>query len=136
MDVNEHYLLDTCAWIDAFSAPELLKPGIRKLINSQRLVHVAAISLLEVARKEAKGDLVLGMPLADWFCIALPLNRVKVIELSPEISIDATRLPEWSHKDPGDQLVVATARVHRLVVITSNGKILSYPHASSLASRK
>lgn len=118
------------------SAPELLKPSIRKLINSQRLVQVAAISLLEVARKEAKGDLVFGMSLADWFRIALPPHRVKVIELSPEISIDATRLPEWSYKDPGDQLVVATARRHRLTVLTFDGKILSYPHVQSLASRK
>jgi PIN domain nuclease of toxin-antitoxin system len=136
MVVNTNYLLDTCAWIDAFSAPELLKPSVRKLLKSQRLVHVAAISLLEVARKEAKGELIFGMPLADWFRIALPPNRVKVIELSPEISIDATRLPGWSHKDPGDQLVVATARTHRLTVLTSDGKILSYPHVQSLASRK
>ncbi|MFU8894061.1 MAG: type II toxin-antitoxin system VapC family toxin [Luteolibacter sp.] len=134
--MNESYLLDTCAWIDAFAVPELLKPGIRKLINSQRLIHVAGISLLEVARKEAKGELVFSMPVADWFRIALPRNRVKVIGLSPEISIDATRLPEWNHKDPGDQLVVATARVHRLTVLTSDGKILAYPHVKSLASRK
>lgn len=136
MDVNTNYLLDTCAWIDAFSAPELLKPAVRKTINAQRVVHVSAISLLEVARKEAKGELVFGMPLADWFRIALPQNRVKVIEASPDIAIDATRLPEWAHKDPADQLVVATARVHRLTVVTSDGKILSYPHAQSLASRK
>ncbi len=136
MVVNTNYLLDTCAWIDAFSAPELLKPSVRKLLKSRRLVHVAAISLLEVARKEAKGELIFGMPLADWFRIALPPNRVKVIELSPEISIDATRLHEWSHKHPGDQLVVATARMHRLTVLTSDGNILSSPHVQSLASRK
>jgi len=136
MDVNEHYLLDTCAWIDAFSAPELLKPNVRKLINAQRVVHLAAISLLEVARKEAKGELVFGMPLADWFRLASPQNRVKVIESSPEIAIDATRLPEWAHKDPADQLIVATARIHRLTVLTSDGRILSYPHVKSLASRK
>lgn len=130
------YLLDTCAWIDAFSAPELLKAEARKLINSQRLIHVASISLLEVARKEAAGQLIFGMPLADWFRIALPQNRVKVIELSPEISIDATRLPAWEHKDPGDQLVVATARCHRLTVLTSDGKILGYAHVKSLATRK
>jgi PIN domain nuclease of toxin-antitoxin system len=136
MDVNGHFLLDTCAWIDAFSAPELLKPSIRKLINAQRLIHVASISLLEVARKEASGQLIFGMPLADWFRIALPRNRVKVIELSPEISIDATRLPAWEHKDPGDRIVVATARSHRLAVLTSDGRILAYPHVKCLATRK
>ena len=136
MEAGESYLLDTCAWIDAFSAPELLKRPICKLINARRVIHIASISLLEVARKEAKGDLVFGMPLADWFRIALPHNRVKVIEISPEVSIDSTRLPEWDHKDPGGRLVVATARVHRLTVLTSDGKILSYPHVTSLASRK
>lgn len=94
------------------------------------------IAGLEVARKEARGDLLFGMPLADWFRIALPQNRVKVIEISPEVSIDSTRLPEWDHKDPGDRLVVATARVHRLTVLTSDRKILSYPHVASLAYRK
>lgn len=136
MDGNEPYLLDTCAWLDAFSAPELLKPHVRKLINAQRVVHVAAISLLEVARKEAKGELVFGMPLNEWFRIALPQNRVKVIDVTPEIAVDATRLPNWSHKDPADQLVVATARVHRLAILTSDARILTYPHAKSIASRK
>jgi PIN domain nuclease of toxin-antitoxin system len=136
MDVNEHYLLDTCAWIDAFSAPELLKPSIRKLIHSQRLVYLASISLLEVARKEAAGQLIFGMPLADWFRIALPQHRVKFIDLSPDISIDATRLPAWQHKDPSDRLIVATARTHRLTILTSDRNILDYPHVKSLATRK
>lgn len=136
MDAAPPYLLDTCAWIDAFSGPELLKPSVRKLINDQRVVHVASISLLEIARKEAKGELVFGMPLQDWFRQALPRNRVELIEITPEVAIDATRLPEWDHKDPADRLIVATARVHRLSVITSDAKILAYPHVASRASRR
>ena len=134
--MDAHYLLDTCAWLDAFSAPDRLKPSIRKLIHSQRTIHLSSISLLEVARKEAAGQLIFGMPLPDWFKLALPPQRVKVIDLTPEISFDATRLPAWTHKDPGDQIVVATARVHRLTLLTSDGKMLSYPHVQSLASRK
>ncbi len=136
MDAAPPYLLDTCAWIDAFAAPGLLKPSVRKVITEQRIVHVASVSLLEIARKEAKGELVFGMPLQDWFRSALPRNRVGVIEISPEIAIDATRLPEWAHKDPADRLIVATARVHRLSVITSDAKILAYPHVASRASRR
>lgn len=133
--MSEHYLLDTCAWIDAFSAPELLRAPVRKLIRSQSLIHIPSISLLEVARKEAKGDLIFGMPLAGWFELALPANRVKVIDLSPAISIDSTRLPEWEHKDSADRIVVATARVLGLTVLTSDQRILEYPHVKSIASR-
>jgi PIN domain nuclease of toxin-antitoxin system len=99
-------------------------------------VHVSAISLLEIARKEAKGELVFGMALSKWFQLALPVNRVRVLELTPEIAIDATRLPAWSHKDPADQIIVATARLHGLKILTSDSKILKYRQVGSIASRK
>lgn len=134
--MSENLLLDTCAWLDAFAAPELLKPSVRKLLAAEQAVHVSAISLVEIARKEAKGDLVFGMSLAKWFQLALAKGRVKVLEITPEISIDATRLPDWLHKDPADQIIVATARVHGLKILTSDTKILDYPHVTSLGSRK
>lgn len=134
--MSSSLLLDTCAWLDAFAAPELLKPVVRKLLAGEHLVHVSAISLLEVARKEAKGELVIGMALSKWFELALPAKRVRVLEISPEIAIDATRLPDWPHKDPCDQIIVATARIHGLKVLTSDSKILKYRHVESIASRK
>ena len=130
------FLLDTCAWLDVFAAPELLKPAVRKLLTGEHMVHISAISLLEVARKEAKGELIFDRPLANWFEFALPTHWVRVLEITPEIAIDATRLPAWDHKDPGDQIVVATARLHGLKVLTSDSKILQYLHVGSVASRK
>lgn len=129
-------LLDTCAWLDAFAAPELLKPAARRLLANEPWVHVSAISLLEVARKEARGELVFGMALSKWFQLALPANRVRVLEITPEIAIDATRLPAWTHKDPADQIIVATARLHGLKILTSDSKILKYRQVGSIASRK
>jgi PIN domain nuclease of toxin-antitoxin system len=129
-------LLDTCAWLDAFAAPELMRPSARKLLAGEQMVHVSAISLLEVARKEAKGELVFGMPLTQWFQLALPSNRIRILEIIPDIAIDATRLPGWTHKDPADQIIVATARLHGLKILTSDSKILSYRQVASIASRK
>jgi PIN domain nuclease of toxin-antitoxin system len=129
-------LLDTCAWLDAFAAPELMRPSVRKLLAGEPMVQVSAISLLEIARKEAKGELVFGMALSKWLQLALPTNRVGVLEITPEIVIDATRLPGWSHKDPADQIIVATARLHGLRILTSDSKILKYRQVASVASRK
>ncbi len=129
-------LLDTCAWLDAFAAPELLRPSVRKLLAGEEHVHVSAISLVEVARKEAKGELIFGMPLSRWFELALPAQRVIVLEITPAIAIDATRLSGWEHKDPADQIIVATARYHGLKVLTSDAKILKYRRVESLASRR
>jgi PIN domain nuclease of toxin-antitoxin system len=130
------FLLDTCAWLDAFATPELLRPAVRKLLAGERIVHVSAISLLEVAGKEAKGELVFDRSLAKWFECALPTRWVRVLGITPEIAIDATRLPAWDHKDPGARIVVATARLHGLKVLTSDSRILQYPHVGSVASRK
>ncbi len=121
------FLLDTCAWLDAFAAPELLKPTVRKLLTAEEFVHISAISLLEVARKEARGELIFGMALSRWFQLALAEGRVRVLEITPEVAIDATRIPAWEHKDPGDQIIVATARLHGLKVVTSDSKILKRP---------
>lgn len=134
--MSANYLLDTCAWLDAFAAPELLKPSVRKLLAGEDLLFLSAISLLEVARKEAKGELIFGVALAKWFQIALPQGRLRILEITPDVSIDATRLPSWEHKDPADQIIVATARVHGLKIVTSDSKILKYPHVASVASRK
>jgi PIN domain nuclease of toxin-antitoxin system len=129
-------LLDTCAWLDAFVAPELLKPSVRKLLAGEQVVHVFAISLVEIARKETKGELVFGMSLTKWFESALAHGRVSILEITPDIAIDATRLPDWLHKDPADQIIVATARSHGLKLLTSDARILKYRHVASIDSRK
>jgi PIN domain nuclease of toxin-antitoxin system len=134
--MNATLLLDTCAWLDAFAAPELLHPSVRKLLAGEPLIYVSAISLLEIARKEAKDELVFGMALSKWFQLALPINRVQILEITPEIAIDATRLLAWSHRDPADQIIVATARLHGLKVLTSDSKILKYRQVASIASRQ
>jgi PIN domain nuclease of toxin-antitoxin system len=81
------------------------------------------------------GDLILDAPLERWFEIALPAQRTRVLPITPQIAIESARLPPPFHKDPADRLIVATARIHDLTVITSDDKILDYPHVTSLASR-
>jgi PIN domain nuclease of toxin-antitoxin system len=73
------------------------------------------------------------MSLAKWSEIALPTHWVRVLEITPGIVIDATRLPAWGHKDPGAQIAVATAGLHGLKVLPSDSQILKYPHVGSVA---
>ena len=42
---------------------------------------------------------------------ALAYPGMRLIELSPEIAIESTRLPQPFHRDPADQIIVATARI-------------------------
>lgn len=137
------HLLDTCAWIDALLAPELLSAKARSIIGGPNKLALSTISLLEVARKEAKGELTLRMPIQEWFeKIALPVGKITLLPITPVIAIDATRLPQpfinrqgRPHKDPADQLIVATARHHNLTLLTSDGILNDYAYVNTLNSR-
>ncbi len=138
------YLLDTCAWIDALLAPEKLSPKVRKILGNSEPVFLSTISLLEFTRKEARGQIKLNMPCRDWLeQVALPAGKITLIPLSPRITVEATRLPAGlfnpqgkEHKDPADQIIVATARCNNLTLLTSDKVLLTYSKVRSLASRK
>ena len=49
-----------------------------------------------------------------------------------EIIEEAYSLPEPFHADPMDRILVATARVHGLTLLTADKAILSYPHVRTL----
>ena len=138
------YLLDTCAWIDAILSPELLSPKVRKIIEQASPIHLATFSVLELARKEALGKIILKMPCEEWLeTVALPPGKIKLLPMTPSIAIDSTRLPGaflnkqgQPHKDPADRVITATARHHGLTLLTSDQILLDYSHVPTLKSRK
>jgi PIN domain nuclease of toxin-antitoxin system len=55
-----------------------------------------------------------------------------LIELTPRIAIESTKLPGTFHRDPADQIIVATARVYDIPLLTADSRILQYPHVRTL----
>ena len=131
----DQYLLDTCAWLDLRIAPELINPTAIGIARSQPILHLASISLMEVTRKAATGQLILDAPIEPWMVGATNPKAIHILDITAPVAIDAFALPGDFHKDPADRLIVATARVHQLTIITSDRKILDYPHVRSLNSR-
>ncbi len=64
---------------------------------------------------------------------ALGYPGVQLIPLSPEVAIESTRLPGDFHRDPADQIIVATARIFDCPLLTLDEKILGYPHVKTIA---
>jgi PIN domain nuclease of toxin-antitoxin system len=48
------------------------------------------------------------------------------------ITAESTQLPGEFHRDPADQIIVATARVYGCPLVTSDDKILNYPHVTTI----
>ncbi|MBI4753096.1 type II toxin-antitoxin system VapC family toxin, partial [Candidatus Desantisbacteria bacterium] len=67
-----------------------------------------------------------------WFEQALSYPGIRLLELTPEIAIESTQLPGYFHRDPADQLIVATAKVHGCQLVTSDSKILIYPYVETI----
>jgi len=76
--------------------------------------------------------LTLPIPLDEWFEQALNYPGVRLLELTPEIVIESTQLPGNFHRDPADQMIVATARIHHCPLLTADEKILNYPHVQAI----
>ncbi|MEM6803561.1 MAG: type II toxin-antitoxin system VapC family toxin, partial [Bacteroidota bacterium] len=91
-------------------------------------IGISAISCWEVAKKVEIGKMKLDRDIKEWIEMALSYPGIQLVNLSPEVLIESTQLPGNFHKDPADQMIVATARLLDIPLITADSKILNYPH--------
>jgi PIN domain nuclease of toxin-antitoxin system len=94
---------------------------------------ISIISCWEVAKLVELGRLELRRPLEEWLALALRAPRLALLPLTPPIVVESTRLPGSFHRDPADQLIVATARMHGVRLLTADRRILNYPHLDTIA---
>jgi PIN domain nuclease of toxin-antitoxin system len=78
------------------------------------------------------GRLELRSSLPEWLGQALGYPGSQVLELTPDVAIVSTQLPGELHHEPVDQIIVATARVYRCPLVTSDGRMLAYPHVETV----
>ena len=123
------YLLDTNIWLRGALYIQTLPREVREILENPGLsLGLSIYSLWEAAKKHQKGKLPLPMDLSAWIKESLPQN-VLLLPLTPEIIVESTRLPDFPVNDPGDELIVATARVHKLTLLTTDTKLKGYRHA-------
>ena len=80
--------------------------------NEEEGLGVSVISCWEVAKLVEINKLTLHCRIGEWMETALIYPGIQLVELTPEIAIESTRLPGEFHRDPADQIIVATARIH------------------------
>lgn len=123
-------LLDTHIWVWWVHQDERLSARLKAFIerHEQFDLGVSAISCWEVAKLVERGRLRLPLPTSDWLHAALGYPGVRLLELSPDIAAEACSLPGEFHADPADQIIVATARHHRVGLVTLDERIRRYRH--------
>jgi PIN domain nuclease of toxin-antitoxin system len=118
-------ILDTCAllWLATGSAE--LSEATRALIEASPEITVSAISAHEIGQKYQIGKLRLPATPSKWFYTITAHHRLSVIDISAEVCLRATELPEI-HKDPFDRMIIATAMKKHCAVVTKDSIFSRY----------
>lgn len=119
-------LLDTCVLLWMASEPDRLSgPARQLLLKNADALFVSSISAFEIAVKARKKKLVLSLDPLRWFQRALEHHGIEEIVLNGELLVQSAQLP-LHHNDPCDRIIVATAQIHGLKVLTPDPLIRQY----------
>jgi len=136
-------LLDTHVWIWAVEGEReaLSDRAIEEIDEASRegRILISAISVWEVAMLESKGRISLTQPVEDWVMAALRGPGVRLLELSPSIAVQSTRLPGAPPSDPADRILIAGARTQGARLVTCDQSLLDYAasgHVQTLSGRR
>jgi PIN domain nuclease of toxin-antitoxin system len=124
--------MDTHIWIWRTQNDPQLTAAQRQILQTHEPqgLGVSIFSCWEVAKLVEVGRLTLPLPVEDWINTALNYPGTRLLDLTPRIVVESTQLPGPFHRDPADQIIVATARVYGCPLMTMDQKIRAYPHVT------
>ena len=125
-------LLDTHIWLWSVAAPDRLTSKVRRALEKPgRELWLSAISTWELVLLLEKGRISIDGHLEAWLPKAQ--HSLREAPLTHEIAAAAAdlRLP---HGDPADRLLVATARVLHLTLVTADERLIAAKHVPTLAN--
>ena len=132
--IKKMIIFDTHTWIWSNSATDALSNKVKKLIKKtptdQRAV--ASISIWEFAMLASKGRINVKIDPKIWLDNAIKKTGIRIIEISPEIAVESCNLPGDFQNDPADRIIVATARIENMTLLTKDRKIIEYPHVNAV----
>ncbi|MGB0680493.1 MAG: type II toxin-antitoxin system VapC family toxin [Polyangiales bacterium] len=101
-------------------------------ISAKRPAFLASVTLWEVATLVSLGRIRLRRPLRDWLQAASAPPLVRLVPLSASIAAEVAALPNSFHRDPADRILVATARVLGLTMLTRDRRIVDAALVSTI----
>jgi len=125
---TNNLLLDTHIFIWLMNGDSNLSKKAQQLIEKAHKngnLFISAISIWEVSMLEEKQRIVLNKPCLEWIKSALHYG-IQLSPLSPEIAVESCHLPQYAAGDPADRIIIATARIESLLLLTCDERILMY----------
>ena len=131
-------ILDTHTWIwweseYPTAITDSQQEAIRRELRPGGVIGISAITCWEIAMLVEGRRLDLhGRDAPSWLRTSLTYPNVQLIPITPEIAVRAYTLPEPFHRDPADRILVATALELSCPLLTSDRRIIEYPHVTTI----
>ena len=123
-------LLDTHAMIFLASDQDSLSATARQsILNNADGLYYSSISALEIALLVKRGRLLLPVSPFEFIQKAQNIHGLKQSPVSTEIALASADLPEF-HKDPFDRIIIATAMLKNMPVLSMDAKFEKYSNLS------
>jgi len=128
-------ILDTQSLIWFVGDPKKLSKKARleidKAVDTSKVL-VSAISIWEICLLVKKKRLEITMEVENWIKKVETLPFLQFVPIDNEIAIRSVFLPGLFHSDPADRIIIATAIKKGAPIITSDRRILRYPHVKAV----
>lgn len=124
-------LLDTCSILFLSLDDPCVGVSTRAIIREARRVCVSPISAAEIACLQERGRIELPVHWKPWLREAIDRNGWEAMPITMEIVEEAYSLPGSFHADPADRILAATARRESLILLTTDRRLLAYPHVTA-----
>lgn len=129
------HLLDTCAILFIAEKTTNLSSATLKIIDAAPAgaIFVSAVSVAELACLQERGKITLKQHWRAWWDALLKRTAWPCLPITAEVIAEAYSLPPPVPRDPADRMLIATARLERLTLVTTDGRIRSYPHVATIS---
>ena len=119
------YILDTHVLLWSMFEPAKLSKSTQKILldkNAQRAISIS--SIWEIAIKNRIGKLTLPNGIADVFS-AIETRGYGILDIDQKHIEIFNALP-LLHRDPFDGIIIATALLEKMTIVTADGNIQKY----------
>ncbi len=120
-------LLDTCALLWWTLQPSRLSEPARTACGTigDTGAVISSISMWEIGIKMKKGTLSLPLSLNEYVKRVKKVENVEIVPVDETIWIKNIEF-DWSHRDPADRTIVATAMLRDIPIVTKDTIISSF----------
>lgn len=118
-------VLDTATLLYFTFFPQELSATAQQTIQSAEKLVISSISIWEVGVKVQKGKLMIPLAVKEFAAKLEELERLEIVPVTSEVWLANLALA-WSHRDPADRTIVATALLLSAPLVTPDREIQGF----------